>query len=112
MSKKYIFALYVNGKVYRVFDWFCEDEKMMRTQAVGLCAGAKAFKSTAGILVYELRDDKTYHVCHSVDFKSSWFILHDKFPYEWVKQGSILVNMLNSVNPYTPNNNNIITSKL
>lgn len=106
MNMSYFFALYVNGKVHKVLNWYCEDEKMMKRQAVALCAGAKVFKSTAGVLVYGLGDDKNYHICHSVDFKPSWFIFHEVVPAALVDMKFNLADMLNTATwePYKKGN--------
>ena len=68
MNKRYIFAVYVNGKVCKVYDWFCETDREMKLQACALCAGVRAFKKSAGILVYKLQEERTFIVCHSVNF--------------------------------------------
>lgn len=95
MNNNYIFALYVNGRVHKVFNWFCEDDRMMKMQAVALCAGAKAFKNTAGVLVYMLCDDNNYHLCHSVDFKARWLIYHVMFSADLIDRDICLADMLN-----------------
>lgn len=112
MNKSYIFALYVNGKVHKAFNWYCEDDRMMRMQAVALCAGAKAFKSTAGVLVYALCDDNNYHLCHSVDFKASWMIYHVFFSVDLVNSNICLVDMLNTATWRNSEKANVIASVL
>ncbi|MDY3936326.1 MAG: hypothetical protein SOZ07_06700 [Prevotella sp.] len=97
MERNYIFVLYVNGKVHKTYNWFCEDEKTMRLLSIGLSAGARAFKKTAGVLVYQLQEDMNYHICHSVDFKSNWQVLHKTFSSQLVENKQNLTEKLGSM---------------
>lgn len=97
MEKSYIFVLYVNGKICKAYNWFCENERVAHLQAIGLCAGAKTFKKTAGVLIYELREDLNYHVCNSVDFRSDWYILHNKFSSHLLEKKCNLTDVLKKI---------------
>ena len=95
MNKRYIFAVYVNGKVCKVYDWFCETDREMKLQACALCAGVRAFKKSAGILVYKLQEERTFLVCHSVNFNNSWYIYQYAFPLSAVENFQLLPDILN-----------------
>lgn len=34
MEKSYIFVLYVNGKICKAYNWFCENERVAHLQAI------------------------------------------------------------------------------
>lgn len=83
MEKNYAFIVCVNGKPTQTFKWFCHSEREMKLQACAMSAGARTFKKTAAVLVYELVDD-VYELCWSCDWFNKWAIKDIEFPEEYI----------------------------
>lgn len=79
MEKNYAFVVCVNGKPFKTFKWYCLNELQMKLQARAMSAGARTFKKTAAVLVYELVGD-VYKLCHSCDWSNKWAIKEVEFP--------------------------------
>ena len=94
-EQKIYFRCLCYGKVCKVYDWFCETDREMKLQACALCAGVRAFKKSAGILVYKLQEEGTFLVCHSVNFNNSWYIHQCAFPLSTVENFQMLPDILN-----------------
>lgn len=81
MEKNYAFVVCVNGKPIKTFKWYCLNELQMKLQACAMSAGARTFKKTAAVLVYELVGD-VYKLCHSCEWSNKWAIKDTEFPQE------------------------------
>lgn len=64
--KSYAFLLNVNGEPFKIIalGWWCNPSEIAAYK-IGMAASARAFKKTAGVLVYELHDDNRYYLCNS-----------------------------------------------
>lgn len=71
MKKNYAFVVCVNGKPMRTFKWYISNEKEMQMQAASMCTGARVFKKTSAVLVYEL-EGETYKLIHSCEWRNKW----------------------------------------
>ena len=81
MEKNYAFVVCVNGKPMKTFKWCCRSEQEMRLQACAMSAGARTFKKTAAVLVYELVGNVS-KLCHSCDWSNKWATNDTEFPKE------------------------------
>lgn len=79
MEKNYAFVVCVNGKPIKTFKWYCLNELQMKLQACAMSAGARTFKKTAAVLVYELVGN-VYKLCHSCDWSNKWGQTTPSFP--------------------------------
>jgi hypothetical protein len=89
MEKNYAFVVCVNGKPMKTFKWYCLSEQQMRLQACAMSAGARIFKKTAAVLVYELVDD-VYELCWSCDWFNKWAIKDIEFPKEYIYENGTI----------------------
>lgn len=89
MEKNYAFVVCVNGKPIKTFKWYCLSEQQMKLQACAMSAGARTFKKTAAVLVYELVDD-VYELCWSCDWFNKWAIKDIEFPKEDIYENSAI----------------------
>lgn len=71
MEKNYAFVVCVNGKPMKTFKWCSPSEKEMRMQAAAMCTGARVFKKTSAVLVYELKGE-AYKLIHSCEWSNKW----------------------------------------
>ncbi|PTL34625.1 hypothetical protein C7120_08990 [Prevotella sp. oral taxon 376] len=71
MEKKFAFVICVNGRPMRTFKWCCRHEEEIVLQAASMCMGARCFKKTAAVLVYELQGSM-FKLIHSVQWRNEW----------------------------------------
>ena len=75
--KCYLFAIVVNGKIIAApaQNWWATDYEM-RMQAAAYCTAARAFRKTAGVMVYEKRQNlwEAVHGCNMPcgDYSPCW----------------------------------------
>ena len=75
-KKCYLFAIMVNGKIIAApaRNWWATDYEM-RLQAAAYCTAARAFRKTAGVMVYEQKQNlwEAVHGCNLTgDFSPCW----------------------------------------
>lgn len=77
MEKEYTYVLTIGDRVVKpvAVGWWTADKKNMVTTRCGMSVAARAFKKTAGILVYEKEKDSDLWVfCDACDISSRLII--------------------------------------
>ena len=77
MGKEYTYILTIGDKVVKpvAVGWWTADKKEMVTTRCGMATAARAFRKTAGILVYEKEKDSDLWVfCDACDIDSRLII--------------------------------------
>lgn len=74
-KKCYLFAIMVNGKIIAApaRNWWATDYEM-RLQAAAYCTAARAFRKTAGVMVYEQKQN-LWEAVHGCNLRGAIFRL-------------------------------------
>lgn len=104
MEKEYTYVLTIGDRVVKpvAVGWWTSDKEVMVTTRCGMATAARAFKKTAGILVYEKEKDSDLWVfCDDCDISSRLIIpekievsgmtITKKFYRDYTKEGEAYI---------------------